>query len=452
MLLHDVRVVAQVALVALGLLASGAAGAPRVVALHCADAATRCALEPLAAKTGTAVRLRCTSARERAETEACAEAEIELPAPAGVSFVVEAAAQVSGAAPGSGYLAWRSAGDGAIRVRVPLDTRAPVVDVRVVPGAPVRAAEYTMYAEPADPAPLGSRTPVFLAHGFSSEHSLLPFDPLRNDDFGKFRALPEYRASFGAFKYYYFTYRPWADYREVGAGMAAEMAKVLATAPAATRALVVGRSGGALPARYAANDPALAPRVMGIVTLDGAMRGSVGASLLHSDGRVAKRVGIPAYLMLKLTQRTYPFSPMVDSLTFDDFDGTIGDGAAKYGVMANDHLREFNAGAQDAGKLVAYMGDVKNLLGWGDYGVKDEVYRRVLAAYDPSWGSADPLVHRPSGTLEGKPVRLVRLLPGRHHSEVLTDPALMRMILLDLYQLAQVGRFAALWTAPLSAP
>lgn len=422
----------------------------RVVERRDFDANTRFALEASrGAEPGFSLRF--TGTPVRVERRACPEVVVELPAPDHAAFVVEARATVAGApAPSTGWLPWERAGAGKIRVRVPVDAGAPAVDVRVVTGAPLPDhAEYAMLPDPLDPAPLGTRTPVFLAHGFSSGDTLLPFEPERNTDFQAFRGMPEYRNAFANFKFYYFSYRPWADYREMGVGMATEIKKVLATAPAGIPFLLVGRSGGAIPTRYAAADPELEPRVLGLITLCGAMRGSVGAALLHANGKVAERIGVPYWLLLKMTQRTYPFSPMLDSLTFDNFDGTIGQvGLEKYGLMQNSALGAFNAASRDASKLIAYMGDVKSLWGWGDYKVTDEIYRRTLAAYDPSWGSADPLVHKPSGTLQGEPVREIRLLPNRHHSEVLSDPALMKLIVADLYQFHRVQNFQALFAAP----
>ena len=424
---------------------------PHVVEHRDFDAGTHCELET--ARDG-AVTLRYVTlsssggAPVRELNRACPEVVVELAAPEGRSFKVEASARVPGL-PGTstGWLPWQRTSADTIRVALPVDASAGAVSVRVVPGAPVPAgAEYALFEEPNDPAPLGSRTPVFLAHGFYSDHSLLPFDPQRNPDFVHLRAMPEYTRSFSNFKYYYFTYRPWASYVDVGAGMAAEIKKVLATAPANTPCIIIGRSGGALPARYAANDPEINARLLGEITLDGAMRGSVGSSLLHSNGKVAKKIGVPAYLLLKYTQSSYPFSPMLDSLTFDNFDGTIGaDGVNTMGLMENTALRAFNESAKDCDRLVSYMGHVTNLWGWGDYHVKDEIYRRTLAAYDKTWGTADPLVHLPSGSLQGRQLRELKILPGRHHSEILTDPALMRMFLLDLYQFHRERTFHTLF-------
>jgi hypothetical protein len=351
-----------------------------------------------------------------------------------------------------GWLPHETAADGGIRVRLPVDRRAPRIDVELVEMAPPpadAASEVALRPEPDDPAPIGDRIAVVLTHGFASTHSALPFDPDRNRDFDAFRALPEYRRSFHSFKYYLFSYRPWADYRDIGTMLAREIDRVIVRqAPADVPLVLVGRSGGAVPTRYAAAEPSVRRRLLGMINLCGAMRGSVGVSLLFANGRVAERIGIPAYLVLRLAQRDHPASPGMRSLAFDNFDGTI-DGAAlaRYGMLQNVALREFNARSSDSSRIIAYQGDVRTLWGWGDHGVQDEIYRRVLASFHPSWGTADPLVHRPSGTLAGHSLLATRLLPGRHHSEVLTDPALMRTILLDLYQLRRRRHFQELHPA-----
>ncbi len=72
------------------------------------------------------------------------------------------------------------------------------------------------------------------------------------------------------------------------AGLVTEIKKVLAAeAKPTTPFLIVGRSGGAIPTRYATADPELAKRHLGTITLCGAMRGSVGAALLHANGWAA---------------------------------------------------------------------------------------------------------------------------------------------------------------------
>ncbi|MBI3890088.1 MAG: alpha/beta hydrolase [Candidatus Wallbacteria bacterium] len=324
----------------------------------------------------------------------------------------------------------------------------PVQDVFLVermPAAPASRvgtpgaeseAELALVPDPQDLEPLGDRTVVILAHGYSGSDVAPAFDPQRDTTFSKLAEMPAYRALWPRAKFYRLAYRPGPSYPELAKAAASLIA---GTFPRLqfhrNRFVFVGHSAGGLLGRLVAADPRFWGRVAGIVTVATPHHGSVTSSLLQANALVGRRIGLLNTLLLRHYQGTEPDTAGMRSLAFDDFDGSIGaEAIALYGMPVNLWLRAFNVVDPHVSRIVAYQGVNRNLWGRGQFHVAAELQRRALEKFHPSWGSADPIVHLPSGTFAGKELAAVHLVPGRSHSELMADPAVLTSVLHDVEQ------------------
>ncbi len=330
--------------------------------------------------------------------------------------------------------------DGRLRMRLPLTPLQPVQDVYIVPVAsPDEGPQCALVEDPLDTAPLGDRTPVVLIHGFRPSHTPLPFAPERDKSFAVLRALPAYKKSFGRLKYYRFAYRPWMALPD----LAREFTSIVSArfASKSRPMVIVAHSMGGLVARYAVADPRLAGRIAGIITLASPHHGSVAASGMEANANIAERIGQRNLLVLRQAHKYYPDSPGMRSLRFDNFDGSIDrEAQTRFAMTPNTELARFNAVAASPVPLIVYAAEATNLWGWGHWAIEWELERRALAAFHPSWSTADPIVHQPSASFAGGAVAETRAVGNRSHASILIDPRLLYSVLKDVAALERASR------------
>lgn len=304
--------------------------------------------------------------------------------------------------------------------------------------APAAATDHLLYPDPMDEAPLGDRIPVVLTPGYRADQAAEPFDPERNRDLDPIRHHPRYLEAMARCKFYLFQYRSWQAYPDLGAHLAeALVAQVLPEAPAATPVVFLGYSAGALACRYAAADPRLVPRTLAILTLAGAHRGAVTSSILRANAKVQPRIGWAMWKLFDHFRQGVPETPAELSLAYDNFDGSIDAFMLEQaGLRENPALRDFNQTDPNLGKIVAYMSRNRSLWrrSWND-----EVRRRVVASFHPSWSTADPIVHFESGAFVGAPIAARRLFEDETHASLLSLPALHQALFDDLEALVSQG-------------
>jgi hypothetical protein len=311
------------------------------------------------------------------------------------------------------------------------------------PPPPAGAQDYLLWADPLDPDPLAGRIALALVHGYRADDQDLPFAPSNNREFDTIRRLLRGPTLRRRFKPYLFSYRPHRAYPEVAVDLAGELRGLLGPPDRGTRLVVVANSGGAIAARYACADARLAPRVAGIITLSGANRGAVAASLVPANRSLRHRVGWLRWKLLQSAVRDIRVTPGLRSLAYDDYDGSIG-GVLRdtAGVATNPTLRDFNDQDPNLDRLITYFGYRRILLRRGRrlWGIENQVHRELLRSVHESWGSADPLVHRASALLLGRPVLRRREFPGVDHAELASAPAILEALSEDLLEVARADR------------
>jgi hypothetical protein len=309
------------------------------------------------------------------------------------------------------------------------------------PLAPQGEVEHAFFPDPTDVSPLGERIPLILVHGFDTDQSHLPFDPALNNHWDSFRFSDDYTRLRSSMKPYIFTYRPFADMRETGSWLAAEVRdQVLPDLPAGRRIVVMSISGGALVSRYAFAEEDLIPKVAYILTLNGANRGSVLASMIRVKRSIRKRIGWGYAALLRWSRRGKEPTPGLLSLTYDNFDGTIRkEDEERHGVVVNHALREFNRTDPNRHKLITYQNKPNWLIGRGAYGVDYSLRRHILSNMHSTWATADPVIHKRSGLLAGVGLIRRRFFTGLDHYS-LNDDQVMSRLVEDLGEIIRVLR------------
>ena len=324
-----------------------------------------------------------------------------------------------------------------VTLQLPLTSLEPDQDVYFVRlAATPRNDDFALEADPRDTAPLGSRVPVVLVHGYDGSITALPFDSHRDHTFQTFMQSAGYRKIQDRVKFYRFAYRPFMDLRDLGGRFAEVLARAFPSGPI----LFVCHSAGGLVARYALLDARLRDRVPGIITLATPHHGSVSASILSANGNVSERLGWLDALLMKRSQKATADTPALHSLLIDNMDGHISPAALEhFHMQVNSELAQLNANDPNVGKIYAYMGDVHHLWGRYTWGIAGELHRRALGQFDRAWASADPVVHLASGTFAQAKVAAVRVFRGRSHTELTTDPAVLASVLADLRALSRAA-------------
>jgi hypothetical protein len=382
----------------------------------------------------------------------------------------------------------------------PVDARR-LAEAARAEGRPPPATEYFFFPDAGDvddqgrQRPLGDRIPVVLVHGYSQYYrSALAF--AGGYTWRGFRsALGRARrrqaaegeaaqavppgprlASTDTMKVYYYHYRPDAEYPVLAAAFADRLAEGLLGQLGARKVIFMAHSAGTLMSRYAAADPRIQPRVAGILTLAGVHRGSVQASLVAARDLTRRpRVTAQHARLLEQARRQEGVHPrvaatdparriacsddrscrVIASLAFDNFDGSITKADRDdFGIIANDALRTFNEKDPNLSRIYAYHGDVTDLgtevptlsrlnpfQEAKPVPTAEESLRRAVAAVNPAWSNADPVVSRASGTFADSRCELggCRTFRNVEHVAILTDAQVMDRAVHDLRVLA--------WTA-----
>ncbi len=339
------------------------------------------------------------------------------------------------------------------------------------------------------PRPLGDRVPVVVVHGYSRLYVNL-LELAASETWRPFRAaLAEATgrdpASTAAMKVFYYHYRPVEPYPVLARQMAERLRDELLVRQGARRVVFLAHSAGTLMARYASAEPGFGDRVAGIVTLAGIHRGSVQASLVAARD-LDRRPGVTReHLRLldarrrgngvdprvwasdpgeRIACRDDPACRVLESLAFDNFDGTITpEDIRDFGMIENTPLRTFNERDPRVGRIYAYHGDVSdlgeepvpppllervNLFGNREPAPRemrptpDERERRAIEAVNPRWRNVDPIVHYASGTFAESHCELgaCRTWPDLDHVSILRDPRVMAQVVRDLGTLAELAR------------
>lgn len=298
--------------------------------------------------------------------------------------------------------------------------------------------ETALVPVPGDPAAGSPRPLLVLVHGYDSSHARLPFDPARDRTWEPLRARPELAALRARYELHEFHWRPWAALPAQGAALA----EALAARPGLPLVLV-GHSAGGLISRYAAADPRLADRVVGIVTLATPHWGSGMASILFAGKGARRRLGWARYALLARGRGAEPDTPALRSLAAVDHASRLSHLPLEaWGVRLNPELAAFNEADPNIGKIIAYQGRVTRLWTRGRGGLEAEARRRILGAFCRVWADADPLVDLASGSFAGRPVAARRLLPGLEHGEIVRHPVALGLLCEDLAALARAARAA----------
>jgi hypothetical protein len=277
-------------------------------------------------------------------------------------------------------------------------------------------------ADALDTAPLGSRHMLVLVHGKTNqdvggtEHHVSKIDlwkPLRTS--------PDYARLRQRYKPYMYLYPTYRACRDNGV----ELARLIraATGPD-TKVAMVSHSMGAQVMRYAAAAAELSGRTAVLVSMAGAHRGSILASLMFANDHVIDRIGPFWWAVLKFGQWTEPDTPGLRSTAWDNHDGSVGaDEAERYALVLNPDLARFNATDPNVSRLACLHGDVHSLAGKGPFwGIPWEVVRRGAAAFHPVFGNADPLIPLASGLLEGAAPHESMTWPNFDHTDIVTRP------------------------------
>lgn len=322
--------------------------------------------------------------------------------------------------------------DGAVVAPVPLPTwlSGPVEAYLVDTSSSIEQVTVPeLEADPLDTAPCGTRRPLILIHG-KDNHDLTEatHHEAKRETFAKLRAAPGYKSLFLRFKPYFYLYPSYRSPVENGAALARLVRERFGARPGL---VAVAHSMGGLVLRRALSEPGFfAATALGI-TSSSPHHGALASSLIFANGRLSEKLGSLATLLIRFGSSGEPDTPGLRAVAWDGADGSItAADEARYGVLVNRELAAFNAGWTAHAKLVTVMGDVTSLVGHGPvFGVKDEAYRRVQAAWAPKFGNCDPMVCFASGTFEGAPVAGRVVFEGFDHRQIIGHPTAIAAIL-----------------------
>lgn len=286
--------------------------------------------------------------------------------------------------------------------------------------------QFLLREDPGDPAPLGTRTPLVLVHGFDTDHTPLPFSVGRNDHWDPFRREDRQARHRDHYKPFVFEYRPFLALEEIGRGLAEALRAELLPRLAADRKVVFGAiSAGALVTRYAAAERDLVDRTEAILTLNGANRGVPLVSLLFGNARLGARIGRVFSYLLRQGRGTKVLSPGLRSLAFDNFDDSISARCEEeFEVLVNHPLRRFNEEDPNLGKITAFQARARGVLRGGRFPFENHMRRVMLRRYSPTWADVDPLVHLDSGLLRGAEIASRRVFDDLDHWGIQEPPVL----------------------------
>ena len=359
-------------------------------------------------------------------------------------------------------------------------------------------SRYKLFGNPDDTDEMGNkhplldRMPVVVVHGYSRHYSermllagQLTWRTLRARVRGMRRGGLPGRYPRDGLKFFFYYYQPRKPYPDLAREFADRIAQGFfpeggfpeGVIPP-KKIVILAHSAGALLARYAATDPRLKDRVHAIISLAGAHRGSIQASLATAHG-LERRPGMTPEMLEALAEvreaagidpRVYSEDPstrvaceddarcrVVTSLAYDNYDGAISDEMReRFGITVNQPLREFNEVAPLADRIVAFHGDV------GDLGTRTryqrvrergsavtyrvpyeeptqgEKERQALAAFFPAWSNADPVIHLDSGSFASspRPLRDRVLVPDMGHTRIFANRAVLDQVLALLKEMA----------------
>jgi hypothetical protein len=369
---------------------------------------------------------------------------------------------------------------------------------------------YRLFANPDDVDvrgiyhPLNGRVPVVVLHGYSRYYVKMmnfagqrTWRSLRSAVKRSRRNVVPGAPPRDSLKFVFYYYQPTKPYPELATELAERLVEAFALGKpeGPEKILFLAHSAGAILARYASMAPELAPFVGGIVTLAGAHRGSIQASLATAHGLaghpdvprtsmeeiqgVRDSAGVDAQVFstdpaVRLPCDEDPVCAVLASIAYDNYDGAVSESEQEdLGILVNDTLREFNEGAPMASRIIAYHGDVTDL-GTRRRRVRQpidrgsavrtsetivvptdrELQRRALEAVVPAWANADPVVHFESGTFADspKPLLAIRTFPNVGHHQIFSDRAVLAGVLEDLEWLAGMPLPERALSSPPEAP
>jgi pimeloyl-ACP methyl ester carboxylesterase len=269
------------------------------------------------------------------------------------------------------------------------------------------AGEPALEEDVKDRAPLGARRGLVLVPG--EDGAVETFKTLRESS--KYEELRR------AYKPYVFRYPRYRSARENGEALARLVQRQLPGLGAGRLALVSHGAGGVV-MRYGAAQ--MTRKVGALISFAGAHHGSIMASLLYGNERLAEKLGSAWWLVLKAGQRGAPDTPGLRSACWDNHDGLVTQSEAReMGVRVNAELAAFNAADPNLAKLVCLQGDVASL---ATQDPMQELLRQGAAAFHPVFANSDPFVSFGSGVLEGSSRHQVHTYPGLDHGTILAKP------------------------------